>query len=308
MKPASSAAASANTQGLAAAPRLKQRMAQRVQRRLVLEALEGVRLATRARTVALVVIAVWVTIDNGLPDAYFYLGIITVFLALGLAHLKLSVRAAPANWPSFVFISLDAMLLAYTLVVPNPLLPEHWPVQMQLRSGNFAYFYVLIAGTLFMYSPPKVLWAGLSAVTAWLGAALWIIAQPQTVTQLDLDNYANLSLSDQLFVSLDPAYVDIFRPIGDAVILLIVTGLFAAVVARMRQVVLRQTEAERDRANLARYFSPKSSTRRSRSINAVRGWTRGRQKTGCSSSVRRYRRLHRLCGTTISRGGYFAAA
>jgi adenylate cyclase len=42
----------------------------------------------------------------------------------------------------------------------------------------------------------------------------------------------------------------------DAVILLVVTGLFAAVVARMRQVVLRQTEAERDRANLARYFSP----------------------------------------------------
>lgn len=256
MKPPVSASESAYTAGQTASPRLRQRMALRVQRLLGQEALEGVRLATQARTIALAFIAIWVTIDNGLPDAFFYLGLITIFLVLGLAHLKLSEQAAPANWPSFVFISLDAVLLAYTLVTPNPLLTDQWPVQMQLRTGNFAYFYVLIASTLFMYSPPKVLWAGLSTVTAWIAAALWIIGQPQTVIQLDIDNFSSISLSDRLFIFLDPAYVDIFRPIRDSVILLIVTGLFAGVVARMRQVVLRQTEAERDRANLARYFSP----------------------------------------------------
>ena len=256
MKPALSARDSANAQNLAAAPRLRQRIAQRVQRSLVQEALEGVRLSTRARTIAIAVIAVWVAIENGFPDAFFYLGIIAVFLALGLVHLKLSVQFAPKNWPSFFFISLDAILLAYTLVAPTPLQTEQWPVQMQLRSGNFSYFYVLIASTLFMYSPAKVMWAGFSSVAAWIGAAIWIIGQPETVTQLDLDGFSSLSLPDQLFVFLDPAYVDIFRPIRDAVILPIVTGLFAAVVARMRQVVLRQTEAERDRANLARYFSP----------------------------------------------------
>ena len=243
-------------EGLVAKPRLKQRMAQRVQRHLVREAIDGVRLATRARTIALIVIAVWVVIDNGVPGAYFYLGLIAVFFALGLAHLKLAETAAPTTWPSFAFISLDAVLLAYTLVVPNPLLTDHWPIQMQLRPGNFSYFYVLIASTLFMYSPAKVLWAGLSAVSAWVGAALWIIGQPQTLTQLDIDKFSELSVSEQLFIFLDPHYTDIFQPIRDAFILLVVTGIFAAVVTRMRHVVIRQTETERERANLARYFSP----------------------------------------------------
>ncbi len=241
---------------LVAKPRLKQRMAQRVQRHLVREAVDGVRLATRARTIALIVIAVWVVIDNGVPGAYFYLGIIAIFLTLGLAHLKLANAAAPTTWPSYVFISLDAVLLAYTLVVPNPLLADHWPIQMQLRPGNFAYFYVLIASTLFMYSPAKVLWAGFSAVSAWVGTALWIIGRPQTVTQLDIDKFSELGVSEQLFIFLDPHYADIFQPIRDAFILLVVTGIFAAVVTRMRLVVMRQTEAERERANLARYFSP----------------------------------------------------
>jgi adenylate cyclase len=241
---------------LVAKPRLKQRMAQRVQRHLVREAVDGVRLATRARTIALMVIAVWVVIDNGIPGAYFYLGIIAIFLTLGLAHLKLANAAAPTTWPSYVFISLDAVLLAYTLVVPNPLLADHWPIQMQLRPGNFAYFYVLIASTLFMYSPAKVLWAGFSAVGAWVGTALWIIGRPQTVTQLDIDKFSELGVSEQLFIFLDPHYADIFQPIRDAFILLVVTGIFAAVVTRMRLVVMRQTEAERERANLARYFSP----------------------------------------------------
>jgi adenylate cyclase len=84
----------------------------------------------------------------------------------------------------------------------------------------------------------------------------WIIVQPQTWARFEAPGWNVMTPEQKIATFLDPNLVHLAFLVRQTVIILVVSGILAAVVARSRKLVLRQVSAERERANLSRYFSP----------------------------------------------------
>lgn len=84
---------------------------------------------------------------------------------------------------------------------------------------------------------------------------LLIVRLPSTL--VSHDDLPEMSSDQLLAYRLDPRFVDLDVITQDVIVFLIVAGILAAGVARARRLVLRQAVAARERANLARYFSPR---------------------------------------------------
>ena len=181
---------------------------------------------------------------------------LAVFGALGLLHRFVVARLSPAAWPGYVFIVVDFCLLTYVLAAPNPLNPDPLPPQFQFRLGTFPYFFVLLAGTVLSYSPRQVIFAGITAALAWSATMIWTLQQPGVLTPNHYPDWWEAPSTVFMARFFDPLFVHVPARIQEGVILIVVAGILAAMVARTRRMVIRQVHAERERANLARYLSP----------------------------------------------------
>ena len=84
---------------------LKKRIASRIDQTIERESVIGLRQATWTRAAALAAIGGWITFRVPFPAAAYYLLILVLFVAIGLAH-QLVVQRDPARpWPGFVFIN-----------------------------------------------------------------------------------------------------------------------------------------------------------------------------------------------------------
>ena len=215
----------------------------------------GFRLATRLRFSALAIFAVWITIENGFPEALFYYFFLAAFAVLGLVPLQLRNRGRYRSWHRYLFPLLDCFLVVFTILAPNPFERTNFPLPMDLRFGNEMYLFVFLVVAVFSYSPRVVLWTGASAALAWSLGVLWVLSLPQTLAEPAAETWAALDSAGQLATIMDPQRV-FYGPWGRLVmILLVVSGGLAAAVHRSRRLVLREADAERGRANLSRYFS-----------------------------------------------------
>lgn len=220
------------------------------------EARSGIRHATIARSLTLISFIGWVAIFQSFPRAWFYIGLLGLLLVLGLAQGYVARRVAPRIWPSAVFILADSCVLAFALTAPNPFVAIPAPSPVGLRSGNFALFYVLLAGSLLTYSPRLVLWCGATAATAWGAAVAWVAWLPDSRTQFDIIGWGALEPGQHVPYRMDPHFVTLPQHVKEILIFLAVTIILATVVRRVRLLAFREAEFERDRANLARHFSP----------------------------------------------------
>ncbi len=236
---------------------LAERRASRLRLAFAREQLGGLRLATYARLVALGIIAVWLVAAQREISVVYYLGIVAVFAVL--AFIQLGASGGPGRaWVKYVFTALEMALLAAVLVHPNPLASymADIPPAMLVRGQNFLYFFVLLALTALSLSPAYVLWSGVAAAAAWCGGVFWVVMQPGTVTVGSFAEYRSMTLADRAAALFDPDFVDIVVLQQQIVLLLVVAGLIALAAGRARRVVERQAILERERASLARYFSP----------------------------------------------------
>jgi adenylate cyclase len=160
---------------------------------------------------------------------------------------------------------MDFALLTFTLVVPNPLATVQLPSQLDIRFGNFVYFYILLAGLAFTYQPKQVIWGGVAGAVSWAIAVAWIVALPDTFTNHPVEHTTEMMLATLA----QPTFVDLAVPIRDITVFLIVASLLAIVVARSRTSVLRQATLERERGNLARYFPPATVDRLAKQDTAL---------------------------------------
>ncbi len=237
---------------------LTERRANRLRIAFIREQLGGLRLATYARLVALVVIAVWLVAAQREISVIYYLGVVAVFAVLAFIQLAAASGGPGRAWVKYVFTALEMALLAVVLVHPNPLASHmaEIPPAMFVRGQNFLYFFVLLALTALSLSPGYVLWSGIAAGAAWSSGVLWVIAQPGTVTVTTFAEYRAMTLADRAAAQFDPDYVDVIVWQQQVLLILVVAGLIALAAGRARRVVERQAILERDRASLARYFSP----------------------------------------------------
>ncbi len=209
----------------------------------------GLTFAFRLRVAALGAIAIWLLLTVPMPRVLYYVGLIALFVALGAAPFLLHRTGRwSAAWIGLVVL-LDASLLSYALLAPNPMQGETWPPQITLRFHNMLYLFVFLAGAALSYSPVLVLWSGVAMAAMWSVGVYLIWARPETITAIE----AGL-LDPNGFLS--PYFVNVSAWQNQVALLLIVAMLLAAAVWRSRRLVLRQAAAEHARSNLARYFSP----------------------------------------------------
>lgn len=219
------------------------------------EELNAHKTAVIGRTIALVMITPLVTYLTPWPGPLLTYALLATFALLGWCAFWIAKADWGKPWHQYAFVSADFMLLTFTLLYPNPLIPLDYPPQFVLRFGSFVYFFVLLAGLAYVYQPRLVVWGGVSAATSWMIGVSIMLALPDTIWQLS----GETSLESALDAQSSPTFVDIGVRAQEVVVLLITAGLLALAVARSRAVALRQAQLAKERANLGRYFPHKTA-------------------------------------------------
>src|SRR5437660_5150792 len=90
---------------------------------------EGLRLAVRARYVALAVIACLLLAINPAWEQLYYVALLGLFALIGWAQVR--VGRVGVSRSELALLFCDLALLTFVIVVPNPFGTTHWPVAMQ---------------------------------------------------------------------------------------------------------------------------------------------------------------------------------
>ena len=211
----------------------------------------------RGRVIVLGLFAVWVAVTLPWERSALYLGVLAVFFLFGAIPYVLTRQGRGGTVVIAIFLLLDAAVLSFLLIVPNPYGLDGWSPQMNLRAPGFLYFGIFLVYMALSYRPVLVIWAGCAAIICWSAGVLWVVSLPETQVFFSRDVLgAGLSLDQALSRVLDPNAVGVARWVNQVVFLLAITFILTLTVWRSRQLVLRQVAAEGQRSALARYFSP----------------------------------------------------
>ena len=215
---------------------------------------EGLLLAVRARWVALAVTAVTLPIVNPNWEVIYYILMLGLFAAIGWAQLK--VGKAGMSRPELFLMFCDLALLTFIATVPNPWSTVDWPIGTQFRFDTFIYFFVLLSTATLAYSWRTVVAMGFWASALWAIGVGWAYLQPETHVALSERVRAAVGSDDRMFKLIDPAAINIGARFQEITVFLIVAMTLALVVRRSNALLVSHAGIERERTNLARYFSP----------------------------------------------------
>lgn len=236
------------------------RLESRTAKAFVEEERQGMMLAAKVRTVALLLILTWQAIDNpdtGLTYLFDLLEVASFALIGGLQFYCAWRRIYPTMLP-YIFVFLDCCLLAVILCAPSPF--EHYvlPPAVMMDSTKAMYFFMFLMQAVFSLRPGLVVCCGICIAVARGGMWLWFVYQPGVFTNLDLPEQ-----TAQAFVAArpDPNFLFLGYGATELLVVLIVAAGLAIVAERSRRLVRRRISAERTRSSLARYFSPNVADR-----------------------------------------------
>ncbi|WP_206057328.1 adenylate/guanylate cyclase domain-containing protein [Nitratireductor sp. XY-223] len=215
---------------------------------------EGVELAVRARWIAMAAIAIMLPFINFDLEVLYYGAFLVVFSLIGWVHLR--VARVGRSGAELLLIFCDLALMTIVFVVPNPFSDNEWPLAMQYRFEGFLYFYVLLAGGALAYSWRTVRWMGTLTVALWLlaFAIAWFVSSDNiALTEAAIAAFQpDLELASFLNPNNFLAYIRL----QEVVVFMIVAITLSLVVRRYGDLLMGHAALERERANLARYFSP----------------------------------------------------
>ena len=215
---------------------------------------EGMELAVKARWIAMAVIAVMLPIIDPRLEVLYFEALVLGFVLIGWAQLR--VARVGRSKAELLLVFCDLALMTVALMVPNPLGSTDWPLAMEYRSQTFHYFYVLLASGILAYSWRTI--RGIGAVTAglWLFALGIVWALSGEHEALTRAAQAAFAPDRELAALLDPDNPLIYIRVQEVVVFLIVAMTLSLAVRRYGRLVMGHAALERERANLARYFSP----------------------------------------------------
>lgn len=218
---------------------------------------EGLELAVRARIVAMGVIAVMLVIIVPWPEVAYYLLLDALFVVIGLLQRRFG-RVGTSRL-ELLLLFCDLLLMTIIAAFPNPFSNLEAPLTFQYESEVFKFFFLLLAMATLAYS-----WRTIIAVGTWT-AGLWAISA--VVIWYFNGDYSELSdairsilpaegPNEYLWYAVDPTHMKWDFRIQDMVAFLLSAIILAVSVRRSNNLLLAQAAVERERANLARYFSP----------------------------------------------------
>jgi adenylate cyclase len=238
------------------APAASGSAAQRLEAAIRAETIASLRRAAIARAVLAVLL---LGIVGAMWRQWFavawWAGIGLVFAAIGAAQWRLAASRYHRKWHAFLFATLDAALIAFLLLWPNPLGPPMaFEIQMLTRSYTFVFFTVLLAMSALSFSWAVVLYTGVVSALFWAGSVIAIALTHESITDWGVDySWWN---PDSRARFLDPRFVSIRGMIQEVAVLILSAAVLAVAVWRANALMHRHARSERDRAALARYFSP----------------------------------------------------
>jgi class 3 adenylate cyclase len=216
----------------------------------------GLRLAIIGRTVALVLLGIWLVSTRAKdPErALDYLLLISIFTALGLAQYALIATRFNRRWVKYVFVTLDIAVIS-VVIATQPLYPSapDLPLVMNYRSPVFPFYFVILGVAAFSFSPGLVLWTGVAGGLGWVGAFLYSAGGVDG--SLNWRAIPPRPTSEEVFaVVLHPNFGGISARLQESMSLVLVASLIAVVMWRARGTLRRQLQAERDHSALSGMF------------------------------------------------------
>jgi adenylate cyclase len=216
--------------------------------------LESLHLAVRARYVALAVIACLLPIIYPSWEQLYYVVMLGLFALIGWAQVR--VGRVGVSRPELALLFCDLALLTFIAVVPNPFSSVHWPAATQYHFGNFIYFFVILSVATLAYSWRTVIAVGTWTSVLWMLGMAWVWWQPDRDPELTARIAAAIGSDQRLFQLISPSSIVFGARIQEIVVFMIVAVTLAVAVRRSNDLLIRHTAVERERGNLARYFSP----------------------------------------------------
>ncbi len=216
------------------------------------EKMEGQRIATWARTIALAIVAVLLVYINPRLEVIYYEVILLLFALIGFAQLR-AARVGQSR-TELALIFADLALLTLTLAVPNPLAPDSWPTAMQFHFDGFLYFFIFLAAATLAYSWRTVQSIGVWTAILWLFAVGMVAWLGRTVPEMSKSVLAAVGGDERVFSLLDPNSILIHARVQEVVVFGIVTFILALKSRRTSGLLMRQAHLAAERANLSRYF------------------------------------------------------
>ncbi|MEM7296142.1 MAG: adenylate/guanylate cyclase domain-containing protein, partial [Pseudomonadota bacterium] len=107
----------------------------------------------RGRVLVLSLLAVWVVATLPLERSVAYLGVLLLFFLFGAIPYMLATRGQGGTPIIAIFLFLDASVLSFLLIVPNPYGLEGWSPQMNLRAPGFLYLGLFLVYMALSYKP-----------------------------------------------------------------------------------------------------------------------------------------------------------
>ncbi|RST87972.1 adenylate/guanylate cyclase domain-containing protein [Aquibium carbonis] len=218
---------------------------------------EGRKLQFRGRSLSLLVALALTHFIVPYPEAFFYQGVMLLFVFTGFIPTWFDKRGWLREWHPYLFVTIDFVALTFFIVSPNPLAPADLPPQIMLHFDTSLYLFLLLSSLAFADSPRLVIWGGIAGGVSWMLGVFWLASLPDSV--VIWPGYSGIDLNDvrtRMRLIGTPTTVDLSVQLQTVVLFFVVSVVLAAGVARSRRLVWRYAVIERQRLNLARYFPP----------------------------------------------------
>lgn len=215
---------------------------------------EGLILGVRARWIGLAVIALLLVYINPEWDVVYYLALLAGFALIGWAQLRIG-RVGQSR-AELALLFCDLALLTFTQLYPNPFQDEKLPLAFQYQFNGFLYFFFLLAGATLAYSWRTIIAMGTWTTAMWMGGFLLIWYYPTQYPEMTEAVHNAFPNRPDLWEFIDPNEPRFEGRLQEVIIFLIVAITLAVGGWRSKRLLLNLAKFERQRANLARYFSP----------------------------------------------------
>lgn len=196
--------------------------------------------------------------DSPTGKLYTLLEVLGWFIPGVFIQLFVAFRGSKSYWMIYLLAVIDAGLIVYVSVVPDPLNPllDHpaWLYGFVVRDRGVVFSMIMMALVIMTFSPRLILWFGFWLFTAWCAAIWWLMTRPGVIVSQHFGDEWNPTQQEIIDTYNLPEFVDISALAEQVIIVIVFTLACAVMVSRLRVLINQFAAAERAHGNLARYF------------------------------------------------------
>ena len=218
--------------------------------------LSGLAFAFHARTIAIVVVTIWLFATVQWLRILYYAAFPGCFFVSGFVPYLLR-RWRYAEATKLAFVVLDVVLVTTAILMPPPAdIASDWPVQMRLRGQEYLFVLLLLGEAALTYSPRRVLWTGFWIAVLWSLGFKEIYDLPDTSRFADALADGSRSSVEMLALYVGTKFVSLAGLSAQVTVTALLTILLTLAVLRGRAHLLGEVRSDLIRSDLVRYFSP----------------------------------------------------